>query len=127
MLAGCNATELGEAVYAQVQAAHDAGVQAIEDATSLKAAEDALSNALTQIESLVENAEKSNEESVSAMRKYLAKLPTVAQIGEGLFLQSDISTMQEASSHYAGMSRLPEITAHGQEQATVGGSGRSLW
>lgn len=116
-LAGCNATELGEAVYAQVQAAHDAGVQAIEDATSLKAAEDALSNALTQIESLVENAEKSNEESVSAMRKYLAKLPTVAQIGEGLFLQSDISTMQEASSHYAGMTGYQKSQLTGQEQA----------
>ena len=117
VLAGCNATELGEAVYAQVQAAHDAGVQAIEDATSLKAAEDALSNALTQIESLVENAEKSNEESVSAMRKYLAKLPTVAQIGEGLFLQSDISTMQEASSHYAGMTGYQKSQLTGQEQA----------
>ena len=45
------------------------------------------------------------------MRKYLAKLPTVAQIGEGLFLQSDISTMQEASSHYAGMTGYQEITA----------------
>ncbi|MGN8967869.1 S-layer homology domain-containing protein [Intestinimonas sp. HCP28S3_D6] len=116
-LAGCNATELGEAVYAQVKAAHDAGVQAIENATSLKAAEDALSNALTQIKSLVENAEKSNKESVSAMRKYLAKLPTVAQIGEGLFLQSDISTMQKASSHYAGMTGYQKSQLTGQEQA----------
>ena len=116
-LAECNATELGETVYAQAQAAHDEGVQAIEEALSLKAAEDALSNALAKIESLVENAKKSNEESVSAMREYLAKLPTVAQIEEGLFLQSDIPTMQEAMSHYAGMTGYQKSQLTGQEQA----------
>lgn len=37
--------------------------------------------------------------------------------GEGLFLQSDISTMQEASSHYAGMTGYQKSQLTGQEQA----------
>ncbi len=112
LLASCDETAVGPEKWEEIQSRYQAGKGAVNSAASLQAARDAVVAAQTDIGELIDAANGANKIAVDLMTHYLSLLPSVEQIGAGLFMQRDVARMGYAISHFG------EMTAYQKAQLT---------